>query len=99
MVPDLARLSYRLARDAGTPVRYRAALVCLGLYLASPIDLIPDFLPGIGALDDVILTAAALRWVGRGVGRERVELHWAGTPEGLDVLRQLLGWTGAPEGS
>ena len=92
MIPDLARLVYRLARDGATPLRYRVALVCLGLYLASPIDLIPDFVPGIGSLDDVILAAAALRWVGRGVGRERIELHWTGTPEGLAVLRQLLGW-------
>jgi uncharacterized membrane protein YkvA (DUF1232 family) len=99
MVPDLARLAFRVARDRATPFRYRAVLVCLGLYLASPIDLIPDILPGIGSLDDVIIAAAVLRWVGRGVGRERVERHWAGSPEGLAVVRQLLGWTAVAESS
>src|SRR5215218_5082662 len=71
LLPDLVRLTYRLARDGETPRRYRLGLVALGLYLASPIDLIPDLLPAIGALDDVILAGVVLRWVGRGVGRER----------------------------
>jgi uncharacterized membrane protein YkvA (DUF1232 family) len=90
-LPDVARLAYRLARDGDTPRRYRIGLVVLGVYLASPIDLIPDFLPGIGAVDDVIFVGLVLRWVGRGVGRERIERHWSGSPEGLAALKGLLG--------
>jgi uncharacterized membrane protein YkvA (DUF1232 family) len=90
-LPDVARLSYRLARDGDTPRRYRAGLVLLGLYLATPIDIIPDFVPGIGALDDVIIIGLVLRWVGRGVGRERIERLWPGTPDGLVALQELLG--------
>ena len=91
IVPDLVRLTWRLGRDQDTPTRYRVALGVLGVYLALPIDLIPDFLPGLGALDDVILAGLVLRWVGRGVGRERIDRQWSGSPEGLELLHQLLG--------
>lgn len=91
LLPELARLAYRLALDTDTPRRYRLGLLALGLYLASPLDLIPDILPAIGALDDVILTGLVLRWVGRGVGRARIERHWTGSPEGLAALQDMLG--------
>jgi len=91
IVPDLARLCWRVATARDTPRRYRVGLVLLGVYLASPIDVIPDFLPGIGSLDDVILAGLVLRWVGRGIGPDRIERLWPGSAEGLTVLRQLLG--------
>jgi uncharacterized membrane protein YkvA (DUF1232 family) len=91
LVPDVARLVYRLARDRATPRRYRVALLGLAAWLAMPIDLIPDFLPVIGVLDDVILAAVVLRWVGRGLGVERIAAHWSGSPDGLVILRRVLG--------
>jgi uncharacterized membrane protein YkvA (DUF1232 family) len=90
LLPDLTRLVFRLVKDARTPTRYRIALVALGAWLAFPIDLIPDFLPVIGALDDIVLAALVLRWVGRGVGIERIEASWSGSPEGLAILRRVL---------
>jgi uncharacterized membrane protein YkvA (DUF1232 family) len=90
LLPDVVRLVYRLLRDPRTPGRYRAALVALAAYLAVPIDLIPDFLPGIGALDDVILVVLVLRWVGRGMPAEVVTQHWSGSADDLAVLRRLL---------
>lgn len=91
LVPDLARLVYRLIRDPATPARYRLALLALGAYLAMPIDLVPDFLPGIGSLDDVILATIVLRWVGRGVGRQRLVANWPGSAEGLALVLRSLG--------
>ena len=90
LLPELTRLVFRLVRDPGTPTRYRIGLVCLGAWLAFPIDLIPDFLPVIGAIDDIVLAALVLRWVGRGVGIERLEAAWTGSPEGLAILRRAL---------
>jgi uncharacterized membrane protein YkvA (DUF1232 family) len=55
-------------------------------YLASPIDLIPDFLPGIGQLDDALLVAVALRYVVRQAGRDVVTELWPGSPAGLRVV-------------
>jgi uncharacterized membrane protein YkvA (DUF1232 family) len=90
LLPDLSRLVFRLVRDPRTPTRYRVALIGLGAWLVFPIDLIPDFLPVVGALDDIVLAALVLRWVGRGVGIDRIEAAWSGSPEGLAILRRAL---------
>ena len=90
LIPDLSRLVFGLLRDRGTPLRYRLALVGLAAWLANPIDLIPDFLPVIGVLDDAIVAAVVLRWVGRGVGLTRIEAAWSGSDEGLALLRRIL---------
>ena len=52
--------------------RCKVALVALVAYLASPIDLVPDFLPVVGVLDDAIVVALTLRWIVRVAGAERV---------------------------
>ena len=65
---ELARLPGRLRRlaaDPRTPPRARWALLGLALYVASPIDPIPDFLPGIGHLDEIILVPLALARIKR----------------------------------
>lgn len=65
---DLARLPKRLwalSRDDRVPRRVRWALIGLAIYIASPIDPIPDFLPGIGYLDELILVPFFLRWIRR----------------------------------
>ena len=67
----------------------RRAKIALGLlipYLASPIDLIPDFLPGIGQLDDAVLVAVAVRYVVRHAGSEVVTELWPGNPNGLRIV-------------
>lgn len=61
------------------------------VYLISPIDLIPDFIPVLGQIDDVVVAAVILRWTGRRVGVEGLRSHWPGSDEGSDVLRRMLG--------
>lgn len=56
-----------------------------------PIDLIPDFIPVAGALDDAILVAFVLRTVFRGAGRALVQEHWPGPSPSLDVMLRLAG--------
>jgi uncharacterized membrane protein YkvA (DUF1232 family) len=90
LIPELSRLVLRLLSDRGTPARYRLALLGLAAWLANPIDLVPDFLPVIGVLDDVIIAALVLRWVGRGVGMTRIENAWNGSDQGLALLRRVL---------
>ena len=89
LLPDTLRLLRRLAADRTAPRGVRIKLGLLLVYLASPIDLIPDFLPGLGYLDDVVITAAALRSVVRRAGPDLVRRHWPGTPDGLAALRRL----------
>ena len=66
-------------------------MVGLIAYLLSPLDLIPDMVPVLGAADDLIVTAIVLRWAGRRMGIDDLRDKWTGDPEGFEVLRRLLG--------
>ena len=90
-VPDCAVLFTRLARDPRVSRRHKWLLVGLVAYLSLPIDLIPDFIPVAGALDDAILVALVLRTVFRDAGREVVQEHWPGPKPSLDVMLRLAG--------
>lgn len=90
LVPDLIRLVRRLLADRRTPRSVRLGLVFLLGWLVSPIDLVPEFLPVIGALDDVIVAALILRWAARRVGRDRLRELWPGTEASFALLRRLL---------
>jgi len=91
LLPDVLRLLKRLAADPQMPRRIRVVLAGLLIFLASPIDLIPDFIPVLGYADDVIVTALVLRWITRTAGPEALAAHWPGTPDGLAALRRLCG--------
>jgi uncharacterized membrane protein YkvA (DUF1232 family) len=89
-VPDCVVLVSRLLRDPCVPRRRRLMLIALLAYLSSPIDLIPDFLPGVGHLDDAVVVALALRWIVRGCSPAAIEAHWPGPPASLDLVLKLI---------
>jgi uncharacterized membrane protein YkvA (DUF1232 family) len=91
LIPDLIRLTRSLLADRGTPRRVKVALGGLLIYLLSPIDLIPDFIPVLGSVDDLAITALVLRWAGRRVGPTELKRHWAGTDPGFELLLRFLG--------
>jgi uncharacterized membrane protein YkvA (DUF1232 family) len=91
LLPDLLRLVRRLASDGALPRRVRWSLWALLGYLLLPLDLVPDVIPVAGQADDIILVALVLRGVVRAAGTEAVELHWPGTPDGLEVVLRLAG--------
>lgn len=95
LLPDTLRLVTALARDRRLPRGVRIRLWLLLGYLASPIDLVPDFIPVIGYADDVVVTGWALRSVIRRAGVDAIRRHWRGTPTGLAVLLRLAGSTDA----
>jgi len=78
----------RLRADPRVPRRAKVAVAFAGLWVLSPIDLIPEFLPVIGPLDDVVVVALALRYAARQVPRDVLSEAWAGNPASL---RRLLG--------
>ncbi len=90
LLPDILRLVRRLMADRQTPGLIRLALAGLLLWIVSPIDLLPEFLPGIGPLDDLVVAALVLRWAGRRLGEERLREKWPGTPESFALLERLL---------
>ncbi|MFJ9413361.1 YkvA family protein [Streptomyces sp. NPDC101227] len=99
LLPDLVRLLRRLAADKTLPRGVRVRLGLLMVYLASPIDLIPDFLPVIGYADDAIIVAFVLRSVVRRAGIEAVRAHWPGTDDGFAALSRLAGLPRAADGT
>jgi uncharacterized membrane protein YkvA (DUF1232 family) len=86
-VPDCLVLFRRLLADRRVPRRRKLALVALLAYLASPIDLVPDFIPIVGQLDDVLAVALVLRFVLRSVDADLLGEHWPGPPRSLELLR------------
>jgi len=87
-LPDCLTAVRRLRTDPRVPRRARVAVLLAGLWVASPIDLIPEFLPVIGPLDDIVVVALALRYAGRQVPREVLLDAWPGEPR---LLERLLG--------
>jgi len=90
IAPRLVKLLWRLSRDPRVPARSKATLVILGAYIASPIDVIPDFLPGIGQLDDLVIVAFALDQMLNRVPEEVVRSHWEGDDDILQIVREIL---------
>lgn len=90
LLPRLLRLVWNLARDPRVPARSKALLFMIGGYVASPVDVIPDFIPGLGQLDDLVLIAFVLDRIINRVPPEVVAEHWTGDKELLDVVSQIL---------
>jgi uncharacterized membrane protein YkvA (DUF1232 family) len=88
-IPDCVVLFKRLLRDPRVPLRAKVALALLLPYLLSPFDLIPDFIPVAGQLDDAILVAATIAYVARQVGPRVVEELWPGSERGLRIVLTL----------
>ena len=95
-VPDCAVLFKRLAADPRLQRRHKLAVVLLAGYLVMPLDLVPDFIPVAGQLDDAVLVALVLRWVVRGGGEELVRAHWPGPASSLTLMLRMAGLAGSP---
>jgi uncharacterized membrane protein YkvA (DUF1232 family) len=87
-IPDCVTTVRRLRRDPRVPRSAKIAILIAGLWVASPIDLIPEFIPVIGPLDDIVVVALALRYAGRKVPREVLLAAWPGEPR---LIERLLG--------
>jgi uncharacterized membrane protein YkvA (DUF1232 family) len=85
-LPDLARLLARLVSDPVIPRSVKIALAAAALYLANPFDLIPDFIPVLGYLDDVLVAAVVLDGLLSYVDRGLLLRYWPGSEASLDKL-------------
>ena len=89
VLPDCLALLRALGRDPLTPRHARLVVGATLVYLASPVDLIPDFVPVVGYLDDVLVVAWALHHLLVAAGRDRVHELWRGNPATLALLLRL----------
>ncbi|MBQ1049245.1 DUF1232 domain-containing protein [Micromonospora sp. C51] len=87
-VPDCVTAVRRLRTDPRVPRRAKIAVLIAGIWVASPVDLIPEFLPVIGPLDDIVVVALALRYAARRVPRDVILAAWPGEPR---LIERLLG--------
>lgn len=90
-IPDALVLVGRLARDSRISRPRRAVLWLVLGYLVLPFDLIPDFLPGPGQLDDAVLLALALRLLLGGAGAKLIRESWPGPETSLRIVLRAAG--------
>ena len=95
-VPDLIRLVRSLIADRLVDRRVRAALVFLLAWLISPIDLIPEFIPVLGPMDDLVVAVVVLRYVRRQLGVDALRARWSGSDAGFGLLLRLVGESSTP---
>ena len=90
-LPACVTMIRRLRKDPRVPRRAKVAVLVAMIWVLSPIDLIPEFLPVIGPLDDVVVVVLALRYAARHVPRRVLLEAWPGEPR---LLERLLGAAG-----
>jgi uncharacterized membrane protein YkvA (DUF1232 family) len=91
LVPNLLRLFRGLIGDPRVPWSSKALLVVGVLWLASPIDLIPEFVPGVGPIDDAVVASLVLRHLVKRAGPEVVREHWQGDPRTVGLILRAAG--------
>jgi uncharacterized membrane protein YkvA (DUF1232 family) len=91
LIPDCVVLFRRLLSDPGVPRGRKLVLLAVVAYLSMPFDLIPDFIPVAGQLDDAILVALVLGSVLRAAGPDLIREHWPGPERSLETLLRLIG--------
>jgi uncharacterized membrane protein YkvA (DUF1232 family) len=91
IIPDVLRLLRSLITDRSAPLDVRVVLVGLLAWIISPIDLIPEFIPVLGPLDDVVVAIVSMRYVRRRMGSDELRRRWVGTPEGFVLLARVIG--------
>ena len=87
----MLRLLRSVITDRSAPLDVRLVLVGLVAWIVSPIDLIPEFIPVLGPMDDIVVAIVALRYVRRRVGIDDLRARWPGSPEGFALLVRVIG--------
>jgi uncharacterized membrane protein YkvA (DUF1232 family) len=90
MLPNLIKLLARLLKDPRVPRRSKLVVGAAVAYLASPIDLVPDLVPVVGVVDDILIAALAINHLIQVAGEEVVLEHWDGPRDLLDLVRSVL---------
>lgn len=88
---DVGRLLWRVARDPRVPWQGKAVAGGAVAYVVSPLDLIPDVIPGVGRLDDLYLVVRALRYLARTAGYDLLHELWPGSEDGFALVLVLAG--------
>jgi uncharacterized membrane protein YkvA (DUF1232 family) len=85
-LPQILRLLWRVVRDERVPTVVRGGLVAVAAYLALPFDVIPDWIPIAGQLDDFVVLTVGVRTLLRRIPEPILREHWSGEPNVLETL-------------
>lgn len=93
LLPNVVKLLARLMRDSRVPVRRKVFAATVMVYVVSPIDIIPDLIPGLGKFDDILLAALAVDHLISGADHDVIADHWDGSEDSLDLLMSVADWS------
>src|SRR5438309_8097818 len=85
-LPQILRLLWRVVRDERVPMSVRGGLIAIAAYLALPFDVIPDWIPVLGQMDDLVVLTVGVRALLRRVPESVLNEHWSGERKILDTL-------------
>jgi uncharacterized membrane protein YkvA (DUF1232 family) len=91
VIPDVLRFMRTTITDPTVPIDARLVLVALVAWILSPLDLIPEFVPVLGPLDDVIVAVLAMRYVRWRLGIDGVRRRWRGSEDGFALVARVIG--------
>jgi uncharacterized membrane protein YkvA (DUF1232 family) len=93
LIPNFVRLLYRLVRDQRVPLQEKALLLGTIAYVISPLDFLPDAIPFLGQIDDLLLVALILQRFMNSVNHSILLEHWAGRADLLLTIDKILAFT------
>jgi uncharacterized membrane protein YkvA (DUF1232 family) len=93
LIPNYLKLLYRLTRDNRVQIAEKALLLATAAYVVAPIDFLPDFIPFVGQIDDVLLVALILKRFMNSVSPQLLYQYWDGRPDLLRNIDQVLSWS------
>jgi len=96
-LPHVPLLLFGLVKDGRVPLRYKASLIGAGVLAISPLDAVPDFIPGVGMLDDVAVVLLAVRWTLNSIDEPLLRAHWKGSDKTFAALLRIAGRATHPE--
>jgi uncharacterized membrane protein YkvA (DUF1232 family) len=97
LIPDVVRLLRSIIGDRTAPPDVRLVLLGLVAWILSPIDLIPEFIPVLGPMDDVVVAIVAMRYVRGRVGTADLRRRWSGSDAGFAMLLTVIGSDRIPD--
>ncbi len=92
IVPHLGVLLFRLLRDPRVPLRRKLVAGAAAAYFVAPIDVVPDFVPFVGGVDDLVFVGLAVHHLLQGVPEEVQRAYWEGSEDTFDVVKALAAW-------
>ncbi len=90
LIPNYLKLLYRLTKDSRVAATEKAMLLGTAAYIVAPVDFLPDFIPFIGQIDDILLVALVLKRFMNSVDRSVLYEHWDGNVDLLHSIEQIL---------